>query len=103
LGRISQFKNNSRGETLTGRRRNAPNESTGREGEYIDWLSKNRIPVVIKLVDEEELRGWIEYYDRNIVRLTRERDSNLFIYKDQIKYLYEDPSNTRRRRPFDTT
>ena len=83
---------------LTGRRRRTPTESTRKESEYIDWLSKNRIPVVVKLVDDEEVRGWIEYYDRDIVRLTREKDANLFIYKERVKYLYEEPAKRRRRR-----
>jgi host factor-I protein len=80
-----------------GRRRSAPAETTYRETEYIDWLSKNRIPVVVRLVDDEELRGWIEYWDRDIIRLTRTRDSSLFVYKDRIKYLYEDRPGLRRR------
>ena len=75
-----------------------PPISTRRETEYIDWLSKNRIPVVVKLVDDEEVRGWIEYYDRDIVRLTRNRDANLFIYKERVKYIYEEPTNGRRKR-----
>ena len=73
-------------------------ESTHRESEYIDWLSKNHIPVVVKLVDDEEVRGWIEYYDRDIVRLTRDKEANLFIYKERVKYIYEDPANGHRRR-----
>ena len=94
---ISQFGKRRGKETLTGRRQ-TPTESTRRETEYIDWLSKNRIPVVVKLVDDEEVRGWIEYYDRDIVRLTRNRDANLFIYKERVKYIYEEPTNGRRKR-----
>lgn len=81
-----------------GRRRTGPAESTNKEAEYIEWLSKNRVPVVVKLLDDEELRGWIEYYDRDIIRLTRDRDSNLFIYKERVKYLFEDPERAPRRR-----
>ncbi len=95
---ISQFGKGNGRQRLTGRRRTTPTESTRRESEYIDWLSKNRIPVVVKLVDDEEVRGWIEYYDRDIVRLTRHRDANLFIYKERVKYIYEEPANGRRRR-----
>jgi len=73
-------------------------ESTYREVEYIGWLAKNEIPVVVALVDGEELRGWIEYFDRDIIRLTRDRDANLFIYKERIKYLYEDPQAGPRKR-----
>ena len=98
MARISQFGKGKGTEILTGRRRQTPTESTRRESEYIDWLSKNRIPVVVKLVDDEEVRGWIEYYDRDIVRLTRDKEANLFIFKERVKYIYEDPANGHRRR-----
>src|SRR5436309_16088174 len=73
------------------RRQSAP-ETTFRETEYIDRLSKGRIPVVVKLIDGEEVRGWIEYYDKDIIRITRNTQPNLFIYKSRVKYLYEDPA-----------
>ena len=53
------------------RRQSAP-ETTFREAEYIDRLSKSRTPVIVKLIDGEEIRGWIEYYDKDIIRITRE-------------------------------
>ena len=46
--------------------------------------------VVVKLIDGEEVRGWIEYYDKDIIRITRDTQPNLFIYKSRVKYLYED-------------
>lgn len=73
------------------RRQSAP-ETTFREAEYIDRLSKSRTPVVVKLIDGEEVRGWIEYYDKDIIRITRDTQPNLFIYKNRVKYLYEDPA-----------
>jgi len=73
-------------------RRQAAPETTFREAEYIDRLSKSRTPVVVKLIDGEEIRGWIEYYDKDIIRITRETQPNLFIYKSRVKYLYEDPA-----------
>src|SRR2546423_7575366 len=78
-------------------RRQAAPETTFREAEYIDRLSKNRTPVVVKLIDGEEVRGWIEYYDKDIIRVTRDTQPNLFIYKNRVKYLYEDPANNRGR------
>jgi len=78
------------------RRQSAP-ETTFREAEYIDRLSKNRTPVVVKLIDGEEVRGWIEYYDKDIIRITRETQPNLFIYKNRVKYLYEDTTNSKAR------
>jgi host factor-I protein len=38
-------------------------------------------------VDGEVVNGWIEYYDRNMLRLTREGMPNLFIFKHQIAYV----------------
>jgi sRNA-binding regulator protein Hfq len=45
---------------------------------------------LIKLVTGEKLRVWIEYYDRNMLRLTRQDQPNLFIYKQQIAYVAEE-------------
>jgi len=73
-------------------------ETTFRETEYIDKLSKNKTPVVVKLIDGEEVRGWIEYYDKDIIRITRSVLPNLFIYKNRVKYLFEDPEGTRKAR-----
>jgi len=72
-------------------------EVTYREGEYIDRLSKNKTAVVVKLIDGEEVRGWIEYYDKDIIRITRSTEPNLFIYKNRVKYLFEDPDARRPR------
>ena len=41
-------------------------------------------------MDGEVVRGWIEYYDRRMVRLTREGAPNLFIFKHEIAYIAED-------------
>ena len=79
------------------RRQSAP-ETTFREAEYIDRLSKSRTPVIVKLIDGEEIRGWIEYFDKDIIRITRETQPNLFIYKSRVKYLYEDPASNNRHR-----
>ena len=46
--------------------------------------------VSIKLADGEVVQGWIEYYDKNMVRLTREDKPNLFIFKHEIMYIAED-------------
>jgi host factor-I protein len=40
--------------------------------------------------DGEEVRGVIEYYDLSFIRLTREGEPNLFIFKHDIKYIQED-------------
>lgn len=61
---------------------------------YLRSLSERQISVVIKLRDGETVRGWIEYFDDSMLRLTREGKPNLFIYKHQIQTITE----TGRRR-----
>lgn len=45
--------------------------------------------VHVKLRDGETVRGWIEYFDDVMLRLTREGAPNLFIYKHQIRSISE--------------
>jgi len=60
------------------------------EAGYLKLLSEKQKAVSIKLAHGEVVRGWIEYYDKNMVRLTREDGPNLFIYKHEIMYIAED-------------
>jgi host factor-I protein len=54
-------------------------------------LIEQGTPVRVKLADGEEVVGTIEYYDQSFIRLTREGEPNLFIFKHEIKYLQEEP------------
>ena len=66
-------------------------EVTHEEVRYIKYLIDHQIPIRVRLTDNEEVRGTIEYYDAAFIRLTRDEGPNLFIFKHDIKYLYEDP------------
>ena len=60
--------------------------------------------MIVKLRDGEAVRGWIEYFDDSMVRLTREGAPNLFIYKHQIRSIAEagkrrEPRNGALGRP----
>ncbi len=70
--------------------KNPPPEDTHEEAAYLKMLGEKQKPVRIKLVDGEVVKGWIEYYDRDMVRLTREGAPNLFIYKHDIRYIAEE-------------
>jgi len=48
-------------------------------------------------MDGQIVSGWIEYYDKNMVRLTREGAPNLFIFKHEIMYIAEDVERGSRR------
>ena len=66
------------------------------ESSYLKALGEKQTPVSVKLLSGEVFRGWIEYYDVNMIRLTREGVPNLFIFKHEIMYIAED--NGRRGR-----
>lgn len=69
-----------------------PAERTLEEAKYLKHLSENGIPVLIRLRNNEEFFGTVEYYDASFIRLTRENEPNLFIYKHDVKYLCEQPA-----------
>src|SRR2546422_10704116 len=76
--------------------RPAPPEETSEEAAYLKALGEKQKPVSIKMADGEVVRGWIEYYDKNMVRLTREGQPNLFILKPEIMYIAEDAPPTKQ-------
>ena len=72
------------------RARRPPPEETYEEAAYLKNLGEKQRSVSIKLADGEIIRGWIEYYDKNMIRVTREGEPNLFIFKHDIMYIAED-------------
>ena len=64
-------------------------EITFEEIKYLKHLIEHQVPIRVKLSNDEEVSGVIEYYDASFIRLTRKGEPNLFIYKHDIKYLYE--------------
>ena len=83
---------------ISSRRRSKapPPGETGQEALYLRSLSDRQVIVTIKLRDGETVRGWIEYFDDGMLRLTRDGQPNLFIYKQQIRTITE---MGRRRSP----
>ena len=64
-------------------------EQTFEEVRYLKRLIDNRTPVCVRLSDNQQVEGTIEFYDANFIRLTRHDGPNLFLFKHDIKYLYE--------------
>ena len=73
-----------------------PPEETFEEALYLKMLGEKQKPVSVRLMDGEVVRGWIEYYDKNMIRLTREGEPNLFIFKHEIMYIAEENSARKR-------
>jgi host factor-I protein len=64
-------------------------DQTFEEVKYLRHLIDDRIPVRVRLSDNQEVDGVIEFYDANFIRITRSGEPNLFLFKHDIKYLYE--------------
>ena len=74
----------------------APPEQTNAENFYYQKQMQSRTPMVIVLRDGEEVRGIIEWYDRNCIKVNRENgDANLMIYKPAIKYMFKEGENQK--------
>ena len=56
---------------------------------YLQELIDGQIPVRLHLKDDRELEGTIEFFDARFLRLTRDQQPNVFVYKHEIKYIYE--------------
>jgi sRNA-binding regulator protein Hfq len=66
-----------------------PPDHTLREAQYLKSLVANQTPVRVRLRNDEQVEGVVEYYDAAFIRLTRRGEANLFIYKSDIRYLEE--------------
>lgn len=77
-------------------RKATPAGETGQEAAYLRFLSEKQVPVTVKLRDGEAVSGWIEYFDDQMIRLTREGRPNLFIYKQQIRTITEQGRRARK-------
>jgi host factor-I protein len=84
-------------------RKMVPPEQTNAEAFYYLKQMQARTPIVVRLLDGEEVRGWIEWYDKDVLKVNREGAPNLLIPKHAIKYLYkqEEERQMRRRERFE--
>ena len=71
------------------RRKQVPPDQTNAEAFYYLKQMNARTPMVVILKDGEELRGVIEWYDRNCIKVNRVGSPNLMVMKDCIKYMYK--------------
>ena len=77
------------------RRKAAPPESTNAESFYYLKQMNARTPMVFRLHDGEEIHGIIEWYDRDALKVTRQKAPNILLLKHNIKYMYKE-SEARR-------
>lgn len=64
---------------------------TFEEAKYLRHLAEKQVPVRVRLSDNSEVEGVVEFYDDSFIRITRKGAPNLFLFKHDIKYLLEIP------------
>jgi len=80
------------------RRKQSPPEQTNAEEFYYLKQMAAKTPMVVILDNDEELRGWIEWYDKGSLKLNRHSGPNLLIQKQVIRYMFKEEELKRRGR-----
>jgi host factor-I protein len=80
----------SSGSFSPARRKQVPPEQTNAESFYYLKQMGTKVPMVVVLLDGEELHGWVEWYDKDCIKVHRLNEPNLLVYKHAIKYLYKE-------------
>ena len=75
------------------RKKPVPPEQTNAENFYYVKQMQTKTPMVVVLADGEVIRGVIEWYDKQCIKVHRQNAPNLLIYKPCIKYLYKENSH----------
>lgn len=83
------------------RRKQSPPEQTNAEEFYYLKQMAAKTPMVLVLEGGEELRGWIEWYDKGALKLNRHQGPNLLIQKHVIRYMFKEEELRRRGRRSD--
>lgn len=76
----------------TQRKRVPPEQTSAEEYYYLKQMA-GKTPMVVLLTDGEVIHGIIEWYDKNCIKVNREREPNLLIPKHSIKYMYKENEN----------
>ena len=87
---LSDLKEQPPSKYIEGQRKKVPPETTNAEQYYYLKQMSNKTPMVIQLVDGEEIFGMIEWYDKHCIKVNRETMPNLLIPKHVIKYIFKE-------------
>jgi host factor-I protein len=77
-------------------KKTAPTEQTNAENFYYQKQMQTKTPMVVVLRDGEEVHGYIEWYDKQCIKLNRAGSPNLMIYKPAIKYMFKEGENGKK-------
>jgi hypothetical protein len=71
------------------RKRTPPPTETNAEIFYYKKQIDAHTPMIIVLLDGEEIEGTIEWYDRGALKVNRKAAPNLLVLKRNIKYMFK--------------
>ena len=71
------------------RKRTPPPMETNAELFYYKKQIEAHTPMVIVLLDGEEIEGTIEWYDRGALKVNRKSAPNLLLLKRNVKYMFK--------------
>jgi len=86
---LSEIKEKISQEKEAAKRKMHPPTDTFAESYYHLKQMNKKTPMAVVFTDGEIVEGYIEWYDRNCIKLNRDNAPNLLVYKSHIKYLYK--------------
>jgi len=88
--RMSQDKERERERDKdTAHKRMHPPTDTFAESYYYLKQMNKKTPMAVVYTDGQIVEGYIEWYDRNCIKLNRDGAPNLLIYKSSIRCIYK--------------
>ncbi|MFW6159940.1 MAG: Hfq-like protein [Acidobacteriota bacterium] len=96
---LSEIKEKMKNEPA--KKRFHPPYDTHAESYYYLKQMHKKTPMMVVFSDGEKVEGHIEWYDRNCIKLHRQKSPNMLIFKQNIKYLYkiEDEKKEKKQPP----
>ncbi|HKP38408.1 MAG TPA: hypothetical protein VJT71_16230 [Pyrinomonadaceae bacterium] len=88
-GRDSSHRSAPHNTPVAVRKRTPPPMETNAELFYYKKQIDAHTPMIIVLLDGEEIEGTIEWYDRGALKVNRKDAPNLLLLKRNIKYMFK--------------
>ncbi len=86
---LTEVKDQRQARKDVGPKKTAPPDQTNAENFYYLKQMQSKTPMTIVLKDGETLKGVIEWYDKTCLKVNRDGEPNLLIFKSNIKYMYK--------------
>jgi len=86
--RMSQDKDKDRDKDASHKRMHPPTDTFAESYYFLKQMNK-KTPMAVVYTSGEIVEGYVEWYDRNCIKLNRDNAPNLLIYKSSIRCIYK--------------